>query len=183
MASRAPDYTPLLVESLLDQIIAILQRDFLANLQQVNPAANYTAGINAYHKAEQELYNNPPEALVEPIESPFAPDEQMALAAEHVFAVSVFVTQGNTSELLAQTSRDYARALVWTLGRRQDYSDYMNPLPIVHSDGTVGQTAGMSAGQVKAVTLRHVGWAIKGTMNDQLARLPMVEVGIQTEEL
>lgn len=182
MATRMPDYTPVLVEILLDQIIAILQRDFLANLQQVNPAANYTAGINAYHKAEQDMYQQPPEALIEPIESPFAADEQEVLTSEHVFAVSVFVTQGNDSEALAQASRDYARALVWTLGRRQDYSDYTTPLPIVHSDGSVGQTAGMAAGQVKAVILRHVGWAIKGTVNAQMARLPMIELGVTTAE-
>lgn len=182
MPARTPDYTPVLVETLLDQIIAILQRDFLTNLQAVNPGAGYTGGINAYHTAEEEIYVNPPEALIEPIESPVAADEQQSLSMAHIFTVSVFVTGGSTEEL-AQKSRDYARALVWTLGRRQDYSDYSQPLPLTRRDGSVGVTAGMQSGQVKAVVLRHIGWALKGSMNAQMARLPMVEIAIQTEEL
>lgn len=182
MPARTPDYTPLLVEPLLDQFIAILQRDFLANLKAVNAAAGYAVGFNVYHKTEQDMYPNAPEALVEPIESPFDPDEQELLASEHVFAVSGIVSGDGDTEALAQKARDYARALVWTLGRRGDYSDYMLPLPITRADGTTGTTTGTGAGVVKGIVLRHVGWSLKGTVQAQLARQPIVEIGVRAVE-
>lgn len=182
MAARTPDYTPRLVEPLLDQIVAILQRDFLANLQAVNPGANYTVGFNAYHKTEQQMYQSPPEALIEPIESPIDPDEQEVLSAQHVFAASAFVSGDGDTEALAQTARDYARALVWTLGRRQDYSDYEASLPITRPDGSAGTTAGTAPGAVKGVVLRHVGWALKGAVGAQFMRQPIVELAVRVVE-
>ena len=180
MAARTPDYTPLLAEGLQDQIIAILQRDFLANLNTINAAAAYP-GIADYHKAEQDAYPNAPEAIVEPIETAIAQDDKAFITAQHVFAVSVYVSGGGDNEQLAQMSRDYARALVWTLGRRMDMSDYWTSLPIVYA-GVSRNSTGMPAGTVKEVSIRHVGWALKGKQSTEFGRLPIVEIAIVTCE-
>ncbi len=183
MSTRTPDYTPQLIEGLLQQIIAILQRDFLANLQAVNPSAGYTAGFNGYHLAERDTYENAPEALIEAASTSIAEDEQESLAQMHTIAVSAVVTGQADTDDLAQIARDYARALVWTLGRKFDVRDYWQPLPITLNDGTKTTTAGMPAGSVKAVVLRNVNWALKGSAGMLFARQPVVELLIVTEEL
>lgn len=182
MPARQPDYTPLMVEGLQDQVIAILQRDFAANLAAINAAAGYP-GINQYHKLLLDgNFENAPECIVEAAPTVVAQDEQGALSCQHVLTVAVVITAPSDSEDLAQQARDYARALVWTLARRWDLADYWQPLPLTYQ-GATRQTVGMPGGAVKEVSVRGVNWAMKGTLVQQIGRMPTIELGIQTEEM
>lgn len=180
MSARAPDYQLQLVEGLLPQIVAILQRDLQANLALVNPGAGYHA-VRAYNTAPKDLYEAPPEVLVEPMSSVFARNEQVALTATHAFTVSTVLVAQRDTESLARAARDYARAMAMSLGRAMDLSDYRDSLPITFPDGSTGSTAGF-AGNVIEVSITRVDWALKGSQNAQFARQPLVELEITAVE-
>jgi len=175
--SRTPDFQPQFVECLIQQMIAILQRDLAANLALANPAASF-APIGGYHTAPQDLYEEPPEIVLEPLSSAIVRDEQIALTAEHTIAVSAVLVADGDSEDLARAARDYARALAMTLGRAQDLSDYATPLAITMPDGSAAQTPGFPRGAVLEVSLRSVNWALRGTTQAQFARQPIVELAV-----
>jgi len=175
--SRTPDYQPQFIECLLQQIIAILQRDLMDNLALANPAASFQP-IGGYHTSPQDLYEQPPEIVVEALSTAIVRDEQIALTAEHTIAVSAVIAADGDSEDLARASRDYARALVMTLGRAQDLSDYTTPLPIVMPDGSATNTPGFPRGAVLEASVVSVNWALRGTTQAQFARQPIVELAI-----
>lgn len=172
--ARTPDFNPQMAEALVWQIIAILQRDLIANLSLANPAGVF-ADVASYHTAPQEIYESAPAILVEPVTTALLRDEQVALTSEHTFAVSAIVVGDGDTEDLARLSRDYARALVMSLGRAEDLSDYRESLPVVMPDGQTVNTLGAS---VIEVSIRSVNWALKGQQNQLFARQPVVELAI-----
>lgn len=181
---RTPDYVPSLAEGLIWQILAILQRDLVANLQLVNPEGGY-AGIviERFNSAAQDIYENAPAIIVEPISSEILQDEQIALTVRHQFAVSAIVAGDGDTERLARQARDFARAMVASLGRKQDLTDYWTPLPFTGADGVTSDTAGMTPGSIGEVSLLSVNWALKAPQGDGFARQPIVTLAITAVEL
>lgn len=182
MSARQPDYSAAMVEPLIEQIMAILQRDLAANLTTVNADAAYPA-IGAYNTNAKDIYENAPEIVIEAIESAIAPDEQIALTVQHIFAVSAVVVGAGDTEELARQARDYARALVMTLGRQEDFSDYERPLEFVDLSGNLRSTIFPGLGTVKDVSIHHIGWALKAPQAAQFSRQPIVELAISTVEI
>ncbi len=180
--SRTPDFTPQLVEGLLPQIVAILQRDLAANLAIANAASSYApVGDAAYNTTDKGMYENPPEIVVEPLRTVFDEDEQLALTAQHTLAVSAVVV-GDDTETLARQARDYARAMVMSLARSEDLADYHESLPITLPDGTASATAGFAPGTILEVSVKSVDWALKAPQGALFARQPIVELQITAVE-
>jgi|SRR6185437_420640 len=175
--ARTPDYQPQFVECLIQQMIAILQRDLASNLALANPAGTFQP-IGAYHTAPQDLYEQPPEIVIEALSTTVQQDEQIALTAQHAIAVSAVLVADGDSEDLARASRDYARALVMTLCRAQDLTDYTAPLTAAMPDGSTFESPGFPRGGLLEVSLRSVNWALRGTSQSQFARQPIVELAI-----
>ena len=143
--SYTPSYSATFSKPLLNQLIAIIQRDQSAALQLVNPGLS---PINEFHKGPGMRTAFPWLALA--VDSTKF-DGQALGTRKSTTRVILALDVGQFDQDMAQESgQDYARVLDMVI-TSAPLEDFMSPLPILHQTAPGGLTIPPEAGSVKEV--------------------------------
>ncbi len=141
-----PTYQAQFARPLVDQLIAILQRDQQAALDLVNatrPASRALGPFVGFYK-EASAVQNAPAIVVAAQQIAFDPQADIGLRAETVQMSCTLFVPGTDPEWLVEDTMDYARAVDMVLTSAA-LADFYLPLPIALSTAPSGTTSGLSA--------------------------------------
>jgi hypothetical protein len=181
-----PQYNAGFARPLVDQLIAILQRDQQAALDVVNATRPANRALNpfvAFYKEAVAIQNWPAIVLVAE-STAFDPNSDIALRTETVQFVCAMAITGTDPEWLAEDAMDTLRAVDIVLTSIQ-FSDFYTPLAITHTTVPSGMTAGLSPAVSKVQDLRirsHDLGTLMQRRDGAHSRSPEIEFVIEVEE-
>ena len=171
---------------LINQLIAILERDQQAALDIVNagrPPGRELKPFAAFHKEAAPIQNWPALVLVAQ-ETSFDQDSDADLRTQTLRFFCALGITGTDPEWLAEDAMDYLRAVDIVL-TSAPLSDFYIPLSINHRTVPGGQTAGLNTSVSRVLDLRvtrHDLGALVARRGGALARGPQIEFLIELEE-
>jgi hypothetical protein len=181
-----PRYQAKFAKPLVNQLLAILQRDQQAALDIVNatrPADRALKPLAAFHKEAAPIQNWPALVLVaQEVAFDAASDPDLRTQTLRFFCALAIT--GSDPEWLAEDAMDYLRALDIVL-TSAPLADFYAPLPLSHRTVPGGQTTGLDSSTAKLQDLRitrHDLGALVGRRSGALARGPQIEFVIELEE-
>ena len=180
-----PTYQAQFAKQVVNQLIAIVQRDQQAALAIVNAARPADRPLNpfvGFYKEVTAVQNWPAIVLVAH-STAFDSGADIALRSETLQFFCVLGITGTDPEWLADDAMDYLHAVNMVL-TSAPLSDFYVPLPIVHETVPGGQTAGLNAAVSKVRDLRITGHDLGGLMRrgGRLAREPGIAFVVEMEE-
>jgi hypothetical protein len=181
-----PRYQAQFAKTLVNQLIAILQRDQQAALDLVNaarPAGRALKPFAAFHKEAAPIQNWPALVLVAQ-QVAFDQTSDADLRTESVQFFCALALTGTDPEWLSEDAMDYLRA-VDTMLTSAALSDFYAALPITHTTVPGGTTSPLDPAVSKIQDLRvarHDLGALVARRGGALARGPQIEFVIEVEE-
>lgn len=181
-----PRYQAKFAKTLVNQLIAILQRDQQAALDLVNaarPAGRALKRFAAFHKEAAPIQNWPALVLVAQ-ETAFNHDSDADLRTESVRFFCALALTGTDPEWLSEDAMDYLRAMDMVL-TSAPLSDFYAALPIAHVTVPGGTTTPLDSAVSKIQDLRvtrHDLGALVARRGGALARGPQIEFVVEVEE-
>ncbi len=179
-------YQAQFAKPLVNQLIAILQRDQQAALDIVNagrPPGRQLKPFTAFYKEVGTVQNWPALVLVAQ-EISFDADSDADLRTETLRFISAMAITGTDPEWLAEDAMDYLRAVDIVL-TSAPLADFYTPLSIDHRTIPGGETVGLDTAVSKVQDLRVIRHDL-GTLISRrgggLARGPQIEFVIEVEE-
>ena len=179
-------YEATFAKPLVNQLIAILQRDQQAALDLVNasrPPGRELKPFAAFHKEVVTVQNWPALVLVAQ-ENAFDANSDADLRTQTVRFICALAITGADPEWLSEDAMDYLRAVDIVL-TSAPLADFYTPLAINHRTVPGGQTAGLDAAVAKILDLRitrHDLGALVSRRGGALARGPQIEFVLEMEE-
>ncbi|MCJ7503349.1 MAG: hypothetical protein MUP80_09880 [Acidobacteriia bacterium] len=179
-------YQAQFAKPLVNQLIAILQRDQQAALDLVNaarPPGRELKPFAAFHKEVVTVQNWPALVLVAQ-ETAFDANSDADLRSETLRCVCALAITGTDPEWLAEDALDYLRAVDMVL-TSAPLTDFYTPLAISHRTVPEGETTGLDPDVAKILDLRivrHDLGALVGRRGGGMARGPQIEFVIEMEE-
>ncbi len=183
MTSR---YHAQFAKTLVNQLIAILQRDQQSALDLINaarPAGRALKPFKAFHKEAAPIQNWPALVLVAQ-EARFDPDSDAELRTATFSFICALALTGTDPEWLAEDAMDSLRAVDIVL-TSAPLSDFYSALPISHSTAPGGATTPLDPAFSKVQDLRvtrHNMGALVARRGGALARGPQIEFVVEVEE-
>jgi len=171
---------------LVNQLIAVLQRDQQAALDIVNagrPPGRELKPFAAFHKEVGTVQNWPAVVLVAQ-EIAFDSASDADLRTQTLRFICALAITGTDPEWLAEDAMDYLRAVDMVL-TSLPLADFYTPLMIDHRTVPDGETAGLDSAVSKIQDLRiirHDLGALVARRGGALARGPQIEFVIEMEE-
>jgi hypothetical protein len=171
---------------LVNQLIAILQRDQQAALDLVNasrPPGRELKPFAAFHKEVVTVQNWPALVLVAQ-EAAFETDSDADLRTETLRFICALAITGADPEWLAEDAMDYLRAVDIVL-TSAPLADFYTPLAINHRTVPEGETTGLDPDVSKVLdlrVLRHDLGVLVGRRGGGMARGPQIEFAVEVEE-
>ena len=171
---------------LVNQLLAILERDQQAALDLVNagrPSGRALHAFKAFYKEAAPIQNWPALVVIAP-ETTFDPNSDPDLRTQTVRFICALAITGADPEWLADDAMDYLRAVDLVL-TSAPLSDFYVPLDASHRTIPGGQTAGLDPAVSKILDLRitrHDLGALVTRRGGALARGPQIEFLIELEE-
>lgn len=149
--SYTPQWNATFAKPLINQVIALIQRDQAGAIEAVNPALPV---ISEFHKGPG-VRTAFPWLLLTANSTVFQPDSPWMRASKTVINMLLDVGQFD-QELAQDTAQDYARMLDMIItsansGNSSGVSSWETPLPIQHETVPSGITAPPQTGSVKEV--------------------------------
>ena len=181
-----PRYQAQFAKPLVNQLIAILQRDQQAALNIINanrPAGRALKPFAAFHKEAAPIQNWPALVLVAQ-ETAFDDASDPDLRTQRVRFFCALALTGAHPEWLSQDATDYLRAVDIVL-TSAPLSDFYAALPIQHVTVPGGTTTPLDPTVSKLQDLRvtrHNLGALVARRGGALARGPQIEFVIELEE-
>jgi hypothetical protein len=179
-------YQAQFAKPLVNQLIAILQRDQQAALDLVNadrPPGRELKPFAAFHKEVVTVQNWPALVLVAQ-ETAFDVNSDLDLRSETLRCVCALAITGTDPEWLAEDARDYLRAVDMVL-TSAPLTDFYTPLAISHRTVPEGETTALDPDVTKILDLRilrHDLGVLVGRRGGGMARGPQIEFVIEVEE-
>lgn len=179
-------YQATFVKPLVDQLIAILQRDQQAALAIVNatrPAGRALLPFTAFYKEAAPIQNWPALVLVAQ-QTQFDAASDIGLRTQSVTFYCAMAVTGTDPEWLAEDAMDTLRAVDLVLTSAA-LADFYTPLPVALSTVPSGMTSGLNSEVSKVLDLRvtrHNLGALVARRAGGLARGPQIEFVIEMEE-
>jgi hypothetical protein len=181
-----PRYQAQFAKALVNQLIAIIQRDQQAALDIVNaarPAGRALKRFAAFHKEAAPIQNWPALVLVaQQVAFDDASDADLRTESARFFCAMALT--GTDPEWLSDDAMDYLRAVDMVL-TSAPLSDFYAELPISHSTVPGGTTTPLDSAVSKIQDLRvtrHDLGALVARRGGALARGPQIEFVIEVEE-
>jgi len=181
-----PRYQAQFAKQIVNQLIAILQRDQQAALSIINAARSPGRALTpfaAFFKEAAPIQNWPALVLVART-TQFDQASDADLRTEtHTFLCAMAIS-GTDPEWLADDAMDYLRVVDIVL-TSVPLGDFYLPLTISHRTMPTGQTSGLNSTLSKVQDLRisrHDMGALVARRGGTLARGPQIEFVIETEE-
>jgi hypothetical protein len=181
-----PRYQAQFAKTLVNQLIAILQRDQQSALDVINagrPAGRALKRIKAFHKEAAPIQNWPALVLVAQ-QTAFDAASDAELRSQRVSFFCALALTGTDPEWLSEDAMDYLRAVDMVL-TSAPLSDFYAALPIAHSTVPSGATTPLDPAVSKVEDLRvtaHNMGALVARRGGSLARGPQIEFVIEVEE-
>ncbi len=179
-------YQAQFVKPLVNQLLAILQRDQQAALDLVNaerPPGRELPPFAAFHKEAARIQNWPALVLVAQ-EDAFHSNSDADLRTQSVRFFCAMAISGTDPEWLAENAMDYLRAVDGVL-TSAPLADFYSPLDIQHVTVPGGTTAPLDPAVSKVLDLRivrHDLGALVTRRGGALARGPQIEFVVELEE-
>ena len=179
-------YQAKFAKTLVNQLIAILQRDQQSALDLINagrPAGRALKPFEAFHKEAAPIQNWPALVLVAQA-TQFDADSDADLRSQSVNFFCALALTGADPEWLSEDAMDYLRAVDMVL-TSAPLSDFYAALPIAHTTVPGGTTAPLDPAVSKVEDLRvtrHNMGALVTRRGGALARAPQIEFVIEVEE-
>ena len=181
-----PRYQAQFAKTLVNQLIAILQRDQQAALDVVNatrPAGRNLKPFKAFLKEAAPIQNWPALVLVAQ-QVTFDDASDADLRTESIQFFCAMALTGTDPEWLSEDAMDYLRAVDMVL-TSAGLSDFYAALPIAHTTVPGGTSAPLDPAVSKVQDLRvtrHDLGALVARRGGALARGPQIEFVIEVEE-
>jgi len=181
-----PRYQAQFGKPLVNQLIAILQRDQQAALDIVNahrPPGRELKPFSAFHKEVVTVQNWPALVLVAQ-ENAFGATSDADLRTQTVRFICALAIAGTDPEWLSEDAMDYLRAVDIVL-TSAPLGDFYTPLSINHRTVPEGETTGLdlAASKIQDLrVLRHDLGVLVGRRGGGMARGPQIEFVIELEE-
>ena len=181
-----PRYQAKFAKTLVNQLIAIRQRDQQAALDLVNaarPAGRALKPFAAFHKEAAPIQNWPALVLVAQ-ETAFNEASDADLRTQTVRFFCALAVTGTNPEWLSEDAMDYLRAMDMIL-TSAPLSDFYVALPIAHVTVPGGTTSPLDTALSKVQDLRvtrHDLGALVARRGGALARGPQIEFVVELEE-
>jgi len=179
-------YKAQFAKQLINQLIAVIQRDQQAALSIVNAARPSGRPLNpfaAFFKEAAPIQNWPAIVLISrTTQFDQASDPDLRTETQNFFCA--LAISGTDPEWLADDAMDYLRAVDIVL-TSVPLGDFYLPLPISHRTVPGGQTTGVDPTVSKIQDLRitrHDLGALVSRRGGTLARAPQIEFSIELEE-
>ncbi|HZP03137.1 MAG TPA: hypothetical protein VFD30_23010 [Terriglobia bacterium] len=179
-------YQAQFAKPLVNQLIAILQRDQQAALDIVNgtrPASRALKPFAAFHKEAAPVQSWPALVLVAQ-EIRFDLNSDADLRTQTLRFFCAMAITGTDPEWLAEDAMDYLRAVDIVLSS-VPLADFTTPLAISHRTVPGGMTTGLDPANTKLLDLRvvrHDLGALVSRRGGALARGPQIEFVVDLEE-
>ncbi|HZT71499.1 MAG TPA: hypothetical protein VFC10_17360 [Terriglobia bacterium] len=179
-------YQATFARPIVDQLIAIFQRDQQAALDIVNatrPVGRPLTPFAAFLKEATPIQNWPALVLVAQ-QVDFDPASDIGLRTETMSFYCAMALMGTDPEWLAEDAMDMLRVADLVL-TSVPLEDFYTPLPISHTTVPSGTTAGLDPDVSKVLDLRitrHNLGALVTRRGGALARGPQIEFAIDLEE-
>ncbi len=179
-------YQAQFAKPLVNQLIAILQRDQQAALDVVNstrPPGRALKPFAAFHKEAAPVQNWPALVLVAQ-EISFDSNSDADLRTQTLRFFCAMAITGTDPEWLAEDAMDYLRAVDIILSSAP-LADFSAPLAIHHRTVPGGMTAGLDPANARLLDLRivrHDLGALVSRRGGVLARGPQIEFVVDLEE-
>jgi len=174
-------------KQLVNQLIAIVQRDQQAALNIVNgtrPSDRALVPLAGFFKEAAPIQNWPALVLVAQ-RTQFDPAADIGLRDETHTCFCTLAISGADPEWLADDAMDYLRAVDIVL-TSVPLGDFYLPLPIIHPTVPGGQTTGLNPAVSKMQDLRITGHELGALVRRRggaLTRSPEIEFEIELEEM
>ena len=181
-----PYYSAQFAKPLVNQLIAIFQRDQQDALNFVNalrPGSRALSPFATFHKEAAPIQNWPAMVLVAQ-EVNFDTASDLDLRSQSLRFFCALAITGTDPEWLAEDAMDYLHAVDLVL-TSFPLSDFYVPLPIDHRTVPGGQTSGVNPSTSKILDLRitrHDLGALVSRRGGVLARGPQIDFLIEMEE-
>ena len=181
-----PRYQAGFAKPLVNQLIAILQRDQQAALDIVNatrPQDRALPPFKAFHKEVSPVQNWPALVLVAQ-EISFDAASDSDLRTQSLRFIAAMAISNTDPDWLVEDAMDYLRA-VDTVLTSAPLADFYAPLAISHRTVPSGETAGLDATTAKIQDLRvvrHDLGAVVARRGGSVARGPQIEFVVELEE-
>jgi hypothetical protein len=181
-----PRYQAQFAKTLVNQLIAILQRDQQSALDAINagrPAGRALKPFAGFHKEAAPIQNWPALVLVAQ-QTTFDASSDADLRSQSVNFFCALALTGTDPEWLSEDAMDYLRAVDMVL-TSAPLSDFYAALPIAHATVPGGTTAPLDPAVSKVEDLRvtaHNMGALVARRGGSLARGPQIEFVIEVEE-
>jgi hypothetical protein len=172
MMAYTPAYNAGFVKPLLNQLIAIVQRDQAAAIAMVNTALS---PISEFHKGPG-LRTAFPWLTLAADSIAFAPDVVGPRQSRSRVTLALDVGQFD-QEMAQDNAHDYARVLDMIVTTATT-ADWETPLPIVHETVPSGTTTPPAAGSVKEVFVESHAY---GLVNLQQMEVPVLRVTLAVQ--
>jgi hypothetical protein len=182
-----PTYQAQFAKPLVNQLIAVFQRDQAAALAVVNatrPATRPLHAFAAFHKEAAPIQNWPALVLVAQDVS-FDAASDLGLRTQSIRFFCALGVTGTDPEWLADDAMDYLRVADIILSSLA-LSNFYQPLPVAHRTLPGGTTEGISPSAAKILDLRitrHDLGALVSRRSGALARGPQIEFVIELAEI
>jgi len=179
-------YKATFARPLVDQLIAIFQRDQQAALDIVNatrPAGRPLLPFASFLKEAMPIQNWPALVLVAQ-QVNFDPAGDIDLRAETLTFYCATALMGADPEWLAEDAMDTLRVVDLVL-TSASLADFYTPLPISHTTVPGGATSGLDPGVSKVLDLRiirHNLGSLVQRRGGAMARGPQIDFAIDLEE-
>ena len=180
-------YQAQFAKPLVNQLIAILQRDQQEALDAINaarPAGRALKPFAAFYKEAGTVQNWPALVLV-PQETAFDADSDDALRTQSIRLIAAMAITGTDPEWLAEDALDYLRAVDRVL-TSAPLGDFYLALTIDHRTVPGGQTTPLDPSVSRPLDLRvtrhDLGVLVSRARGAGLARGPQVEFVVELEE-
>ena len=180
-------YQATFAKPLVNQLIAILQRDQQEALDAINaarPAGRALKPFAAFHKEAGTVQNWPALVLV-PQETTFDTQSDDDLRTQSLHFICAMAITGTDPEWLAEDALDYLRAVDVVL-TSAPLSDFYLGLAIAHRTVPGGQTTPLDPTVSRVMDLRvtrhDLGVLVSRSRGAGLARGPQVEFIVEMEE-
>ncbi len=181
-----PRYQAQFAKVLVNQLVAILQRDQQSALDLINaqrPAGRALKPFKAFHKEAAPIQNWPALVLVAQANE-FDADSDSDLRSQRVNFFCALALTGTDPEWLSEDAMDYLRAVDIVLTSAA-LADFYAALPIAHSTVPGGTTTPLDPVVSKVEDLRvtrHNMGALATRRGGALARAPQIEFVVEVEE-
>ena len=180
-------YQAQFAKPLVNQLIAILQRDQQAALDILNatrPPGRELKPFTAFHKEVVTVQNWPAMVLV-PQEISFDANSDADLRTQSVRFICAMAMTGIDPEWLAEDAMDYLRAVDIVL-TSAPLGDFYSSLAINHRTVPDGQTTPLDPSVSRVLDLRvtrhDLGALVARSRSAGLARGPQIEFVVEREE-